>query len=193
MPLRVLLRPLCLHRVGAGDAAFAVEYANHTTGFPPLRRCSGEMGAVSPSSAAGRIGNRKPSRRGLHGLAVRLGWYDQPRFISGFSSMLGSTPGEYAGHGRQLGIEMDDRELAFLGAAQQARMLADGTITAPALLDVYLDRIARLDPELRSYRIVLADSARRRGGGRPGPPGRGGTATAARCADRRQGRRRHQG
>jgi amidase len=55
---------------------------------------------------------------------------------------------------------MDDRELAFLGAAQQARMLADSTITAPALLDVYLARIARLDPDLRSYRVVLADSAR---------------------------------
>ena len=55
---------------------------------------------------------------------------------------------------------MDDRELAFAGAAQQARMLADGTITAPALLDVFLERIARLDPELRSYRVVLADSAR---------------------------------
>ncbi|MGZ5393637.1 MAG: amidase [Mycobacterium sp.] len=55
---------------------------------------------------------------------------------------------------------MDDRELAFAGAAQQSRMLANGTVTAPALLDVYLDRIARLDPELRSYRVVLADSAR---------------------------------
>ena len=42
---------------------------------------------------------------------------------------------------------MDDRELAFAGAARQARMLADGAITASALLDVYLERIARLDPE----------------------------------------------
>lgn len=55
---------------------------------------------------------------------------------------------------------MDDRELAFAGAAQQARMLADGTVNAPALLDVYLDRIGRFDPELRSYRVVLADTAR---------------------------------
>lgn len=55
---------------------------------------------------------------------------------------------------------MDDRELAFAGAAQQARLLADGAITAPALLEVYLERIARLDPELRAYRVVLADSAR---------------------------------
>ncbi len=40
-------------------------------------------------------------------------------------------------------------------------MLAAGTITAPALLEVYLDRIARLDPQLRSYRVIFTDSARR--------------------------------
>jgi amidase len=55
---------------------------------------------------------------------------------------------------------MDNRDLAFAGAAQQARLLAEGAITAPALLEVYLDRIARLDPELRSYRVVLAETAR---------------------------------
>ncbi|WP_101952676.1 amidase [Mycobacterium sp. 3519A] len=55
---------------------------------------------------------------------------------------------------------MDSNELAFAGAAQQARLLADGVITAPALLDVYLDRIRRIDRELRSYRVVLTDSAR---------------------------------
>jgi AraC-like DNA-binding protein len=33
-------------------------------------------------------------------LAVRLEWYDQAHFINDFRSMLGSTPGEYAGrHG----------------------------------------------------------------------------------------------
>jgi AraC-like DNA-binding protein len=33
-------------------------------------------------------------------LAVRLGWYDQAHFINDFRSMLGRTPGEYAGvHG----------------------------------------------------------------------------------------------
>jgi amidase len=55
---------------------------------------------------------------------------------------------------------MDPGDLAYAGAGGQARMLADGTITAPALLDVYLDRIARLDPKLRCFRVVLADSAR---------------------------------
>ena len=39
-------------------------------------------------------------------------------------------------------------------------MLAAATITAPALLEIYLDRIARLDPQLRSYRVVLAETAR---------------------------------
>lgn len=55
---------------------------------------------------------------------------------------------------------MDPRELAFADAAEQALMLADGTVTAPDLLEVYLDRIARLDPQLRCYRVVLADTAR---------------------------------
>ncbi len=55
---------------------------------------------------------------------------------------------------------MESTELAFAGAAEQARLLAAGTITAPALLDLYLDRIARLDSTLGAYRIVLAGSAR---------------------------------
>ncbi|ODQ93796.1 amidase [Mycolicibacterium holsaticum] len=59
---------------------------------------------------------------------------------------------------------METRELAFAGAAEQARRLAAGTITAPELLECYLDRIARLDPQLRAYRIVLAGSARQEAG-----------------------------
>ena len=39
-------------------------------------------------------------------------------------------------------------------------MLADGELTAPELLEVYLERIARLDSQLRCYRVVLSDSAR---------------------------------
>ncbi|MBI3212549.1 MAG: amidase [Mycobacterium sp.] len=55
---------------------------------------------------------------------------------------------------------MDSIDLAFAGAAEQARMLASGTVTAPALTELYLERIARLDPELRAYRVVFADAAR---------------------------------
>ena len=50
--------------------------------------------------------------------------------------------------------------MAFAGAAAQARMLADGELTAPELLEIYLERIARLDSQLRCYRVVLSDSAR---------------------------------
>jgi amidase len=55
---------------------------------------------------------------------------------------------------------VDAREVAFAGAAEQARMLADGQLTAPELLEIYLERIARLDSELRCYRTVLTDAAR---------------------------------
>ena len=56
---------------------------------------------------------------------------------------------------------MDATDIAFAGAAEQARMLAAGVITAPVLLERYLERIFRVDRELRSYRVVLAESARR--------------------------------
>jgi amidase len=56
---------------------------------------------------------------------------------------------------------MNPADIAFAGAAAQARMLADGAMDAPGLLELYLQRIARLDPELNAYRIVLADEARK--------------------------------
>jgi len=55
---------------------------------------------------------------------------------------------------------VDARDVAFAGAAAQARMLADGELTAPELLEIYVERIARLDSELRCYRVVRPDSAR---------------------------------
>jgi amidase len=55
---------------------------------------------------------------------------------------------------------VDVTDIAFAGAAEQARMLAAGAITAPALLELYLDRIARVDRELRSYRVVMTEQAR---------------------------------
>jgi amidase len=55
---------------------------------------------------------------------------------------------------------MDSTDLAFAGAAQQARLLAAGATTAPALVNLYLERIVRLDPTLGAYRVVLAESAR---------------------------------
>jgi amidase len=56
---------------------------------------------------------------------------------------------------------VDSIELAFAGAAEQARLLSAGAVTSPMLTDLYLGRISRLDPELRSYRVVFADAARK--------------------------------
>jgi amidase len=56
---------------------------------------------------------------------------------------------------------VDPGDLAFAGVVEQVRMLAEGAITAPELLEAYLERIARLDPQLRSYRVVFTDTARR--------------------------------
>lgn len=55
---------------------------------------------------------------------------------------------------------MNASDLVFAGAAEQARRLASGAVTAPALIDTYLERIARLDPQLRSYRVVFGERAR---------------------------------
>ena len=48
---------------------------------------------------------------------------------------------------------MDATTTVFAGAAKQARMLASGEITSSELLELYLERIARLDGELNAYRI----------------------------------------
>src|SRR5262249_38237109 len=149
---------------GTGAAAFALERTNHTAVVSPLRRRAGQVGAVPLPAAAGRARDREPSRvgprrpRGLSRV-VRPGTFHQrlPRHVGHHARRIRRHPWE-------LGDHVDSDELAFAGAAQQARMLADGAITAPELLELYLDRIARLDPELRSYRVVLTDSARQEAG-----------------------------
>lgn len=49
---------------------------------------------------------------------------------------------------------------AFSGAAEHARALASGATTAPELLELYLERIDRLDPQLNAFRTVRAEAAR---------------------------------
>ena len=54
---------------------------------------------------------------------------------------------------------MDATDLAFAGAAQQARLIAAGEVSSRELVQTYLDRIARLDPQLNAWRIVFAERA----------------------------------
>ncbi|MGA2321933.1 MAG: amidase, partial [Solirubrobacteraceae bacterium] len=55
---------------------------------------------------------------------------------------------------------MDATELAFAGIARQAEMIAAGEISARELLELYLERIERLDPQLNAFRCVLSERAR---------------------------------
>src|SRR5258708_34352032 len=55
---------------------------------------------------------------------------------------------------------VDATATVFAGAAQQARMLSSGDITSPDLLELYFERIGRLDGLLNAYRVVRWDRAR---------------------------------
>jgi amidase len=55
-------------------------------------------------------------------------------------------------------VELAD--LAYAGIARQAELIAAGELSACDLLEVYLERIARLDPQLNSFRVVFAERAR---------------------------------
>ncbi|MFD9014206.1 amidase family protein, partial [Streptomyces sp. NPDC059552] len=55
--------------------------------------------------------------------------------------------------------DRDDTELMFLGVEQQAEQVCAGKTTSRALVEAALRRIARADPGLGAFRIVLADQA----------------------------------
>ena len=54
---------------------------------------------------------------------------------------------------------MDPADLAFAGLARQAELIRAGEVSSRELTELYLERIGRIDPLIRSYRIVLADEA----------------------------------
>jgi amidase len=50
-------------------------------------------------------------------------------------------------------------DLAFAGAAKQAEMVRAHEVSPRELVQLYLDRIGRLDPQLNAFRVVLAERA----------------------------------
>jgi amidase len=54
---------------------------------------------------------------------------------------------------------LDAADLAFAGPLRQAQLIRDGEISPRELVEVYLDRIERINPELNAFRIVLAERA----------------------------------
>jgi amidase len=53
-----------------------------------------------------------------------------------------------------------DTDVAFAGAARLAEMVRAKEVSPPELVELYLERIERLDPKLNAYRTVFADQAR---------------------------------
>jgi amidase len=54
---------------------------------------------------------------------------------------------------------LDAVELAFAGPLRQAELIRDGEISPRELVQVYLDRIERIDPDLNAFRVVLGERA----------------------------------
>jgi amidase len=52
-----------------------------------------------------------------------------------------------------------DADVAFAGARRQAQLIRDGELSSRELVEFYLERIGRLDPELNAFRTVMADRA----------------------------------
>jgi len=50
-------------------------------------------------------------------------------------------------------------DLAFAGVARQVELVRSGEVTSRALVELYLDRILRLDQRLNAFRVVFAEQA----------------------------------
>jgi amidase len=54
---------------------------------------------------------------------------------------------------------MDRADLAFAGLARQAELVRAGEVTPRELVELYLERMARIDPQLNAIRVVFAERA----------------------------------
>jgi amidase len=54
---------------------------------------------------------------------------------------------------------MDPTDLAFAGAVRQAELIRSREVSARELVELYLDRIARLDGDLNAYRLTFDERA----------------------------------
>ena len=143
---------------------FAVE--STTTGFPSPTSVSGGVGVVSPRSAsAARRSEAIPdddSPTWRYGSMVRPGRISSTTSAPCWAALLANTPPDTVGEPLRCGrgfVTSPSPE-----PPSRRGCWPTGSITAPELLELYLDRVARLDRELRSYRVVLADTARQEAG-----------------------------
>ncbi len=60
----------------------------------------------------------------------------------------------------RLELALSETDVAFAGVAGQARLLREGRLSSVELVEMLLARIARLQPRLNAFRVVLAEQAR---------------------------------
>lgn len=54
---------------------------------------------------------------------------------------------------------MDALELAYAGIARQAELVRDAEVSSRELVELYLERVSRIDPELNAFRVVWPERA----------------------------------
>lgn len=54
---------------------------------------------------------------------------------------------------------MGPTDLAFAGAAHQAELIRAGEVSSRELVEVLIERIERIDPEINAFRVVMAERA----------------------------------
>jgi amidase len=54
---------------------------------------------------------------------------------------------------------MERDELAFAGVARQAELVREGEVSSRELVELYLERIERLNPQLNAFRTVMSERA----------------------------------
>ena len=54
---------------------------------------------------------------------------------------------------------MDREDLAFAGVARQAELIRAGEVSSTELVELYLERIERLEPDLNAFRVIMAERA----------------------------------
>jgi amidase len=54
---------------------------------------------------------------------------------------------------------MDPVDLAFAGVARQAELIRHGEVSSRQLVELYLERIERIDPEINAFNVVLGEQA----------------------------------
>ena len=88
---------------------------------------------------------------------------------------------------------VDAEDLAFAGIARQAELIRAGEVSSRELVELYLERIERLDPRAERVHRGARRAGARRGRRRRRAPRRPATSAAARRPDRDQGQRRRRG